>query len=129
MRPGVMGAESLPVDTVDGTGFKFEVIYFGFNKYNLDAASQKALLKNAAYLRNNPEVKVVIEGHCDMRGSVEYNLALGERRARAVFKYLQNQGVESARMSIISYGSERPAAMGGSEGDHAKNRRAVLVRR
>ena len=106
------------------------VIYFDYDKSALRADQMTALTDNARRLREfRPENNVVIEGHCDERGTIEYNLALGERRASAVKKYLTDGGVATARLETISYGEERPAAMGRDENAWSKNRRAELKRK
>ena len=85
------------------------------------------LAAHASYLSKNPALKVTIEGHADERGTPEYNIALGERRAEAVSNYLQALGVQADQISIVSYGEEKPLLLGQSEDVYAKNRRAVLV--
>jgi peptidoglycan-associated lipoprotein len=100
-----------------------EKIYFDFDSFVLSAASRETLAKNARYLMKNGSVKVQIEGHCDERGSDEYNLALGEKRAKAAMSYLVTLGVPADRLSVISYGKEKPADPGHDEAAWAKNRR------
>lgn len=102
-------------------------INFDYDSATLSADSQKILSDNAEWIRTNTAATVQIEGHCDSRGSVEYNLALGERRAKAVKSYLVSMGVDSKRMTIISYGEEKPLALGESDADFARNRRANFV--
>lgn len=85
------------------------------------------LAAHAAYLSKDASLKVTIEGHADERGTPEYNIALGERRAQAVAKYIQALGVQADQISIVSYGEEKPLVLGQSEDAYAKNRRAVLV--
>ena len=101
-----------------------ENIYFDFDKFTLSAEARKTLADNAEYLKANSGTQVVIEGHCDERGSDEYNLALGESRALAAKNYLVSLGVSAKQLSVISYGEEKPAAMGSHEEAGAKNRRA-----
>lgn len=101
-----------------------ERIYFNFDRYDLSAEAQAILVNNAEYLKANPAEKVRIEGYCDERGSDEYNLALGERRARAAQKYLETLGVATDRLSVISYGEEMPLDPAQNEAAYAKNRRA-----
>jgi peptidoglycan-associated lipoprotein len=103
---------------------QFQIAYFDFDKYNLRSDARAALEANARLLRDNPNVKVLIEGHCDERGTVEYNLALGEKRARAAMDYIASLGVDGSRLEIISYGKERPVALGHDESSWSKNRRA-----
>lgn len=99
-------------------------VYFPFNASDLTEEARATLAQNADYLARRPGSKVQIEGHCDNRGSTEYNLALGERRALSVKAYLVKLGVEPDRMEVISYGEERPADPDGSEEAFARNRRA-----
>ncbi len=99
-------------------------VYFGFNTSDLTDEMRQALSNNAEYMRLHPDIRVQIEGHCDERGSTEYNLSLGERRALSVKQYLSKIGVDPDRMEIISYGEERPADEGSSEEAYAHNRRA-----
>jgi len=99
-------------------------VYFDFNQYNLRPQEQKKVEKTAEWLLKSPSVKILIEGHCDERGTEEYNLALGQRRAATVQKYLKSLGVNASRMETISYGEERPADPGHDEEAWAKNRRA-----
>lgn len=99
-------------------------IFFEFDQYTLTAEARKVLSDNAEYLKNNPEVKVLIEGHTDERGSDEYNLALGEKRAMAVKNYMTSLGVEPDRLSVISYGEELPLDPGHGEEAWSRNRRA-----
>ena len=99
-------------------------VYFAFNSSSLDKAARETLQKDVALLKGKT---VKIEGHCDERGSDEYNLALGERRAHAAEQYLITLGFPADRLSIISYGKERPAASGHDEASWAKNRRAEVV--
>nr|WP_314267310.1 peptidoglycan-associated lipoprotein Pal [uncultured Moellerella sp.] len=103
------------------------VVYFGFDKFNISPEYAQLLDKHAAFLRNNPSVRIVIEGHADERGTPEYNIVLGERRASAAKMYLQSKGVSADQMSIVSYGKEKPAVLGHTEAEYAKNRRAVLA--
>ena len=102
-------------------------INFDFDKYEVRAADAKILDANAAWLRDNARQLVLIEGHCDERGTEEYNLALGERRAKAAMSYLVAQGVQAARISIVSYGEERPLCREHSETCWARNRRARFL--
>jgi peptidoglycan-associated lipoprotein len=105
----------------------FKIAYFDFDKYNLRPDARSALEFDANILKENPDVTVMIEGHCDERGTVEYNLALGEKRARAAMDYLKSLGIDASRMDIISYGKERPVAFGHDEAAWQKNRRAKLT--
>jgi peptidoglycan-associated lipoprotein len=103
------------------------VIYFDTDKYDIDDADAAALRTQAQFLQRYPDRQITIEGHCDERGTREYNLALGERRANAAKNYLASLGIPEARMSVVSYGKERPVALGSNEEAWAQNRRAVTV--
>jgi len=102
-------------------------IHFDFDKYEIRKVDEPILKENAVFLKNNPKMKVQIEGHCDERGTVEYNLALGERRANNAKKYLVFLGIPADRISTISYGKERPLDKGHDEEAWSKNRRAHVV--
>jgi len=102
-------------------------VLFEFDRYDLTAEATQALDANAAWLKANPRQLVLIEGHCDERGTVGYNLALGERRAKATQNYLAAHGVQAGRVSIVSYGEERPQCSDHTEGCWAKNRRAHFM--
>lgn len=102
-------------------------IYFDTDLSNIDDQDRGILDAQAAWLQRYPNVQVTIEGHCDERGTREYNLALGDRRANAAKNYLQSRGINPARMAVISWGKERPEAVGSDEGSWARNRRAVTV--
>ena len=102
-------------------------IYFDFDKYDIRQTDTRTLDGNAQWLKSNPNHLVLIEGHCDERGTNEYNLALGERRAKSTMNYLVSQGVQANRITIISYGEERPACTDKNEQCWAKNRRAHFL--
>ncbi|WP_420894049.1 peptidoglycan-associated lipoprotein Pal [Sphingopyxis granuli] len=102
-------------------------MFFGFDQYNVDAEDQATLQSQAQWLQRNPAVRVTLEGHADERGTRDYNIALGERRANAAKNYLASLGVDPSRIQVISYGKERPAALGSNEEAWAQNRRAVTV--
>src|SRR5579875_752976 len=102
-------------------------VFFGTNEYSIDEKDRQVLDAQAAWLLAHPGIDVTIEGHCDERGTREYNLALGDRRANAVKDYLQAKGIPASRMTTISYGKERPVALGSNEEAWAQNRRAVTV--
>ncbi len=104
-------------------------VYFDFDQYTLTPQARETLAQNAAFLNAHQQMPILIEGHTDERGSDEYNLALGERRARATRDYLISLGVAGDRLSILSYGEERPAAQGNTEEAYSKNRRAEFVAR
>ena len=102
-------------------------IFFDTDQSEVDGEDQATLQSQATYLRQYPQVRVTIEGHADERGTREYNLALGERRANAAKNYLASLGIDAGRISTISYGKERPEATGSDETSWARNRRAVTV--
>lgn len=99
-------------------------VYFEVDQYRLNAEAQDILRRQAAWLQSKPAVEVIIAGNCDERGTREYNLALGERRASAVKDYLVNLGVAANRIQTVSYGKERPIALGSNEASWAQNRNA-----
>jgi peptidoglycan-associated lipoprotein len=101
-------------------------VFFDFDRYDIRASDARILDANAAWLKTNNDL-VLIEGHCDERGTNEYNLALGERRAKSTMNYLVGQGVQANRITIISYGEERPTCTEHSEACWAKNRRAHFL--
>ena len=102
-------------------------VYFDTDQYNIDAEDMAVLDSQATWLQRNPNVRVTIEGHADERGTREYNLALGDRRANAAKNYLATRGINPSRMTVISWGKERPVAEGSDESAWAQNRRAVTV--
>ncbi|MGE0254967.1 MAG: peptidoglycan-associated lipoprotein Pal [Alphaproteobacteria bacterium] len=102
-------------------------VFYDFDKYNLKPDARAQIERWAAWLKTYPNVKVTIEGHADERGTREYNLALGERRANAAMEYLVSLGVNANRVKTISYGKERPAVLGSNERAWSQNRRAVAV--
>ena len=102
-------------------------IYFAYNSENIQDQYLGVMQANAAYLKKNPEARVIIEGHTDERGTPEYNIALGQRRADAVKGFLAGKGVDAGKVSTVSYGEEKPAVLGHDEAAYSKNRRAVLA--
>ncbi len=104
-----------------------QVIYFDTDRYNVDTRAVAALQQQAQWLMQYPNKRATIEGHADERGTRDYNLALGERRANAAKNYLVSLGVDASRLTTVSYGKERPAALGSDESAWAQNRRAVTV--
>jgi peptidoglycan-associated lipoprotein len=117
-RPAVRDFAAVP---------EMQDIYFDFDKYDIRPTDAKTLDANAAWLKSNPNHLVLIEGHCDERGTNEYNLALGERRAKSTMNYLVSQGVQANRITIISYGEERPSCNEKTEECWAKNRRSHFL--
>jgi peptidoglycan-associated lipoprotein len=123
-----------PLGPVPGTQAHFsqvmqgnDTIYFDTDKFDIDASDQAALRSQAQYLNQYPNVRATVEGHCDERGTRDYNLALGERRANAARNYLISLGVAANRITTVSYGKERPVALGSNEAAWAQNRRAVTI--
>ena len=127
--PAPPAAPATPAPTARPAPKEFAVnanvkdIFFDFDKYNVRPDASKVLDQNAAWLKANAGQLVLIEGHCDERGTVEYNLALGERRAKATMNYLVAQGVQAGRFTVISYGKERPFCTERTEACWAQNRR------
>lgn len=114
-------------DSDSGKAGSLTTVYFDFNSSSLSSSTRDALESNAAFLKENASVEIQIEGHCDERGGVQYNLALGERRANAVKQYLISMGVPSSRVSTVSFGKERPVSFGHDESSWSRNRRANFV--
>ena len=108
---------------IERNRFVYEDIFFGKNKFRLDEAAQREMTWKAEWLQNHPELAVLIEGHCDEGGSAEDNLALGARRAGEVKSFFLRSGIARERLTVISYGKERPIATGEGEEIQAKNRR------
>jgi len=104
-----------------------DTIHFDYDAYDIDPQARAVLDSQVAWLRQYPNVRITIEGHCDERGTREYNLALGDRRANAAKNYLAARGISPARITTISYGKERPVALGSNESAWAQNRRAVTI--
>ena len=112
---------NIPVASADGV---LKDVNFSFDKYDLDATAQSVLSANAQWLKDNAGRRVQVEGHCDERGTNEYNMVLGANRARAAFDYLRSLGVDSSRMTTVSYGEELPVDPRHTDEAWAKNRRA-----
>lgn len=102
-------------------------INFEYDKSALSADAKSKIQGNVDWMKRNPNTNMQIEGHCDQRGSIEYNLSLGERRAQSVKSYMSSLGISGGRLSVISYGKEKPLATGDSDSDQARNRRANFV--
>ena len=117
-------ADKTPAEKLAQVG---DTVNFDFDSAELTVSARSTLNRQAAFLSLNPELMIVIEGHADERGTREYNLALGDRRATAVRDYLVAKGINSARVRTVSYGKERPAVAGSDEAAWAKNRRAATV--
>ena len=128
VAPGDVELTELPAmqaDLVAKAGS--DTVYFGTDEYALDVASKATLAAQAKWMLANPNVRASIEGHADERGTREYNMALGEKRANAARDYLLSQGVPTTRLLVTSWGKERPVATGSDESAWAQNRRAVTV--
>jgi len=117
---GSRGSTSGGVANIDGS---FRTVYFDFDDYRLSGDAKNALRHNAALLGQAPNARLEIQGNCDERGTAEYNLALGKRRAEASKQYLTDLGIDSSQLTTISFGEENPAVRGSSEAAWAKNRR------
>ena len=104
-----------------------DTVNFGLDMYDIDGTARGILDSQADWLQRYPSARITLEGHCDERGTREYNLALGDRRANSAKNYLVARGISAARITTVSYGKERPAALGSDEASYAQNRRAVTV--
>ncbi|MCZ6604564.1 MAG: peptidoglycan-associated lipoprotein Pal [Alphaproteobacteria bacterium] len=102
-------------------------VFFDYDRYELKADARAVIEGWAGWLNQHPQLSLVVEGHADERGTREYNLALGNRRANVTMEYLTAMGVDSGRLAIVSFGKERPAVLGSSEAAYSQNRRGVLV--
>lgn len=128
--PSVVSDRDIGYDAQGSDSGKIDglnTIYFEYDKAALSSDSRQKLSTNADWIKAHPNVTVQIEGHTDERGSVEYNLALGERRAKSVQAYLRNLGIDNKRMSVMSYGEEKPKVQGSDESAWSQNRRANFV--
>ena len=114
-------------DFIQSVGAMGDRIFFDTDRFNVDTADQAVLQTQAQWLARYPNARVTLEGHADERGTRDYNLALGERRANAAKNYLASLGVDASRIQTVSYGKERPQALGSNEESWAQNRRAVTV--
>lgn len=135
-EPGLGGTEVMDRTLLDGPtpGTQQDLVvnvgdrvFFGFDRFDLTSEARQILMLQADWLREYPAARISIEGHCDERGTREYNLALGEKRANAVKSYLVALGIDEGRISTISYGKERPAALGSNAESWAQNRRGVTI--
>lgn len=119
---------SAPPEESDVAIYDLEMVYFAYDKSIITTAFGEVLQKNYEWIAENPDVQIQLEGHCDERGTNEYNLALGERRAKAVFDYLISLGASPSQYSLVSFGEERPADQGSNEVAWRKNRRVEFTR-
>lgn len=114
-------------DSDSNKAMGLQTVNFQYDSFTLTKEAKNIMTSNAEILKGKPSAKIQVEGHCDSHGGIQYNIALGEKRANATKKYLQDMGVESDRITTISYGKERLLDQGTSEAAHAKNRRANFV--
>lgn len=129
-KDSAISNEKMTFDATGSDGGQISGLFtvnFEYDKSTLSEEAKKRLSDNAKWMKSNPTVYMQIEGHCDERGSIEYNLALGERRAKSAKAYLASLGIENKRISVISYGKEKPLTSGDSETAMAQNRRANFV--
>jgi len=132
-EPAPTDMGSVGTSTVPGSAADFlekvgsDRVLFALDSHDLDGDARATLDRQAAWLNQYPQVTITVEGHCDERGTREYNLALGDRRANSAKNYLASRGISASRISTISYGKERPAVEGSDESAWAQNRRAVTV--
>lgn len=120
------GVSGESVQSADAALLEQTVFYFDFDQSSLKEESKEALKAHAAYLANNAQARVVLEGHADERGTVEYNLALGERRAMTVRSFLMSNGAQADQLKVVSFGEERPAVQGHDESAYGQNRRVEV---
>jgi len=121
-----IGASALPTASA-GYDLSARVVYFGYDSADIDTAGQGVIANYGKYLTSSPAAKVRLEGHTDERGSAEYNIALGERRAQTVARELKALGVTDSQLAIVSYGKERPAVPGSDESAYTQNRRVEVT--
>lgn len=121
------GSECESIEARDFMANAEDRVFFAFDSSAISADSAEILNTQVKWLKKHKNVNVIVQGYCDERGTREYNLALGERRANAVKQYLVSQGIAADRISTISYGKERPAVLGNNEAAWAQNRRAITV--
>ena len=126
---GILALSGMATGCQQAVTGSLKTVHFDFDRADIRAADQGNMQSNAAWAQSHPDASLVIEGHCDERGSTEYNIASGDRRAKAAEAYLQHLGVSGARLSTISYGEERPVCTEPNEGCWWRNRRAEFVAR
>lgn len=119
--------ENASGDSDSGKAMGLQTVHFPYDAFKLDSEAKATLTANAGILKANATVKIQIEGHCDQRGGIQYNIALGEKRANAAKKFLEDQGITDERITTISFGKERPMDQGTTDEAYAKNRRANFV--
>jgi peptidoglycan-associated lipoprotein len=127
MNSGQVGSNSMGMRDGQQDGIpQVRTIYFDYDRDTIRSEFEPVMAAHAQYLRSHPNANVILQGHTDERGTREYNLALGERRANAVQRFLMVQGVSPSQLEVVSYGEERPAVRGSSEDSYAQNRRVVF---
>ncbi len=114
-------------DSDSGKAMGLQTVYFPYDSFVLDTTARAVLKSNIDILKSNPALKIQVEGHCDERGGIQYNIALGDKRAGSVIKYITDQGIAGDRVTTISYGKERPLVKGDTEEAYSRNRRANFV--
>ncbi|MBL7717152.1 MAG: OmpA family protein [Bdellovibrionales bacterium] len=114
-------------DSDSGKAMGLQTINFPYDSFTMDDGEKSKAISNGKIMKENSGLKVQIEGHCDQRGGIQYNIALGEKRANAIRKFMEGQGISADRLAVISYGKERPLDPGTTEAAFAKNRRANFV--
>lgn len=119
--------ENMMGDSDSGKAMGLQTVHFGYDAYTLDDSAKNVLKNNAQIMKDKGSAKIQIEGHCDQRGGIQYNIALGEKRANAAKKFMVDQGIKADRISTISMGKEKPVDAGTSEEAYAKNRRGNFV--
>ncbi len=122
--PSAANADQNMGDSDTGKAMGLQTIHFGYDAYTLNPEAKTILKANAQILKDKASLKIQVEGHCDQRGGIQYNVALGEKRANSVKKFLSDLGIASERVSVISFGKEKPIDNGMTDEAHAKNRRA-----
>jgi peptidoglycan-associated lipoprotein len=122
--PSAANADESLGDSDHGKAMGLQTILFSYDAYTLNGEAKTILKANAQILKDKASVKIQVEGHCDQRGGIQYNIALGEKRANSVKKFLIEQGISADRLSVISFGKERPVDSAENDASYAKNRRA-----
>jgi len=125
--PSAANADENGGDSDHGKAMGLQTIHFGYDAYTLDSEAKTTLKANAQIMKDKASLKIQVEGHCDQRGGIQYNVALGEKRANSVKKFMETEGVAADRISVISFGKEKPIDNGTTEDSFAKNRRANFV--
>jgi peptidoglycan-associated lipoprotein len=127
--PGTIGADenTMAGDSDSGRAMGLQTVHFPYDSFVLDDAGKETLRANAEILKSNSSVNVQIEGHCDIQGGTQYNIALGEKRANAAKKFMEGLGITGGRIATISFGKERPLVPGNTDDANARNRRGNFV--